>query len=205
MKLFISSGTHITDPSSRIERVEETLDEIDVVFAESPFSTDVASRIKLKNWFGVPLLLLPMYIWTGILSKAEALTQHTDADVITRISDTHSAEIVRIDMNPHSIIDEEFDVWLISHWCTALLALFSVYTIYSLQYDSLVLSIAVAFTFACIGLFAGYLAGTNRARNAAMASDIQQYAEDHSDENACVVVGGKHSEASVRILRVLLL
>jgi hypothetical protein len=194
MKVYISGGNHITNPSERIEEVEEALDEIDVVFAESPFSDDVDITTKLKNWLGVPLLLLPMYTWTGILSRAEGLTQHTDADVITRISDTHSAEVVRIDVNPHIVINEEFDVWLISHWCTALLALFSVYTIYSLQYDSLILSVATMFTFAGIGLFAGYLAGTNRGRNISMASDIQQYAEIHPDENACVVVGGKHSK-----------
>lgn len=202
MRLYIAGGYHMTRPEKRIEAIEETLGEVDVVFVEAPRSDSPGIKTVMWNLFSVPVLVMTMYLWVGILTVWAAVIGKDDQQIVTHLSDTQGAEVVHTDQNVHRLLAESRHLWVIGHGIVVMLAALAipefvdrVFTFTTPWIQLLTLAVLTG-----LGLFVLFLAGTLQSRNAKMAQDIERYAASHEDVTACLVTGGHHASGIRRAL-----
>ncbi len=203
LRLYIDEGLHITRPKKRIEAIEEALGEVDVVFVEAPRSDSPGLKTKIANFLLTPLLLAVIYLWVFTLTVLGALTGAEDEKIVTHLTDKHGAELVRTDRNVHRILKESRRLWTIGHLVMVTLAVYAFPEVvdHLLTFSPLWIQKLTLGLFTGLGLFALFLAGTLGSRNAKMARDIGEYAENQSDETACLITGGYHASGTKRILK----
>jgi hypothetical protein len=202
MRLYIAGGYHITRPEKRIEAIEEALGDVDVVFVEAPRSDSPGIKTVMWNLFSVPVLVMTMYLWVGILTVWAAVVGKDDQQVVTHLSEAHGAEVVHTDQNVHRLLVESRHLWVIGHGIVVLLAALAIpeFVDRLFTFTTLWMQLLTLTLFTGLGLFVLFLAGTLQSRNAKMARDIEQYAVSHEIVTACLITGGHHASGIKRIL-----
>lgn len=195
LQLKISSGYHITRPQRRIEGIEDTFENVDVVFAEAPRANSPGWRSAVANLVTMPVLVATMYLWVAILTVWGLLTGKDDKQIVAHLDETHDAEVVLTDRNVHRLLGEDRFVWSIGHSIVLLLTGLAIPEFISTTslFTALPVQLFTLFLLAGSGLFALFLAGTLHARNLHIVRDIEDYAIGNDASTACLITGGHHA------------
>lgn len=198
LTVHIAAGIHVADPSPRLEEIESTLEEIDVIFVESPGADSPGARSIALNAVATPLLVGTIYLWVATLGAWGTLTGRTDDELTARLGASHDATIVPTDRNVHRLIAADRGLWAAGHAIVAVVAVLAIpgasQAVPGLGLPALVAALALV---AGVGLLGLFLAGTHRSRNLQMARDVERWALEHDADTACLVTGSQH-EAEIR-------
>lgn len=104
LRLYVSAGLHVSDPSDRLNDVEAALDTVEVVFVESVASDPPGWGITFRNAIAAPLLLVAIYTWITVLRIWTRVTGLGDGALADRLVNRHRAEKRFVDENFHRII-----------------------------------------------------------------------------------------------------
>jgi len=205
MKVYIDSGTHVTDPESRLETIDSMLESPEVVFIEAPErSSTVADFVKTLPYAPVMLgsMLFMVFVVIELVSRIIGLAFRftpglsrsvgPDQKIIAELESRYGAEPVAVDRNKLELIHEDRWKWAFLNW-SVLAAV-----VWKFQPSSVTSLFTWAWFFLSL-LLAGFilllllLANAHAKRNAHMAEQIQSASADTGE--ACIVLGGLHHTA----------
>lgn len=193
--LYISGGFHITDPDRRIKEIEDAVGDVDTVFAEAPRSDSPGWKVTFLNLISTPLIVLPMWLYFGLLTGWGKVTQLDDEGIVQHLIEEHGAREVHIDRNVHRLLNEGRWIWVVSHLSIVMVTAVFAVPILTAIADSLFSYVVLLITtalFLGIGLLGMFLAGTFHGRNLQMVRDMENYVHSNNVSSACLVVGGHH-------------
>lgn len=204
LRLHVADGPHITQPRRRIKEIEERFGDVDVVFVESALSNPPKLRTRFVNTFAVPLILVGLYVWVGLLAALGKLTGRSDQQVAEYLQAEHGARIVLTDRNVHNILAEGRLLWAASHYLIVITTIFGLPFFALTQFQFLPLQFRIAFFTVLLsaGLFGIFAAGTLGTRNAEMAHKIEKFAEQSDATSACLLTGAAHGPGVKRQLEL---
>jgi len=187
MKLFISSGTHLfTDTESRIDEIDEKLEELDVVFAEAR-EGNIPITERIQNWLWNPLILTALASWLISLSALGKVIT-SDQEIIEQLED-REIDSVSVDKPVHQIFTEQRRTWGAANWSMIVLPVILVVK----SSNSVVIMFSVVLLIvSAIGLLFAFLAGSNSERNIHMVLKIREFAKEDEIDQACLIVGEYH-------------
>lgn len=191
MELYISGGKHLwTDVEGRLEEIEDTIGEPDVIFVETRERAHSIKR-RLLNWLCAPVLLASLTIWL-VISRVGSLFFQSDDEITAELQQRYNLEPVSVDKPVHGILTSQIRDWAIANWTALILPIMSFYFLPGLLgiIIGLFALIAVA-----VPLMIAYLCGVNDERNLYMATKIVQISEDNEYECGSLITGGKHSKS----------
>lgn len=217
VKLYISSGWHLTNPESRYRSMVGKTDHLDAIFVEGVYFDASSNSEAALNWIAFLIALVSMRIYLFLLGKIAPVIGRTDQNLIDRLEEEYNAEIVEVDENVHKLLTEGRILWGSGHWTIAWVAFaaiptwmnyatpkFEAVVTYSVSVFPnltspiflavLVLEILVLILFAGAGILGLFIAGTMSSRNSRMVSSIEEFASDNPGAVGCLIVGSKHTE-----------
>jgi sensor histidine kinase YesM len=192
MKLLISSGTHLfTDTESRIDEIDEKLEELDMVFAEAR-EGNIPITERIQNWLWNPLILTALASWLVSLSALSRVVT-SDQEIIEQLED-REIDSVSVDKPVHQIFTEQKRTWGAANWSMIVLPVILVVK----SSNSVVIMFSVVLLIiSAIGLLFAFLAGSNSERNIHMVLKIREFAKEDGLDQACLIVGNHHKSGIV--------
>lgn len=208
MDIWISSGTHVDSIAEREKRIEQQLDNLNVVFAEgAEKSTSREQIISILEIMPIAPLLaaavafhiyITVEIHGRIKSKISGGETGRDVELVQNLTSRHSVEWHEIDNEPLSqYIHTNRIIWGIFNWG-------SLFGITVLIWPS-PLSVWNAIQYGTVLLLSGYillialLTVANYAREETMTEEITNRSEKH--DQAVVVLGEGHHPGVGRRLK----
>lgn len=193
LRLYIDGGRHLTQPEDRITAIEDTFDDIDVVFVEAPGKDDPGIKTKVIDFFTAPALVCTVYLYVMILKGLEKVTSKGDREVVEYLEKEHETEVVLIDRGFHQLLSDSRELWLLGHTIVVLIAVYALPNFSeALAWGPVPFRILVLAILTGLGLFVLFLAGAHPSRNLQMASSIEKWARSRDHQNACLVTGFRH-------------
>jgi hypothetical protein len=191
--LYIDGGRHLTRPEKRIEAIENTPDEVDIVFVEAPRNSSPGRHTVVMNFFAVPVLVVTVYLYVLLLRSVGKLTASGDEDIVQHFEETHNAEVIPTDVGFHQLLRDSRGLWFLGHTVVVLFASLALPNFVEMfSWGPVLFRLFTLFILTGLGVFVLFLAGTLHARNLQMVRDIEQRATVSSGENACLVTGSYH-------------
>lgn len=191
--LYIDGGRHLTRPKKRIEAIENTLGEVDIVFVEAPRNNGPGDPTAVMNFFTAPVLVVTVYLYVVCLIAAGKITARGDESIVRHFEDTHGAEVIPTDRSFHQLLRDSRGLWFLGHTVVILFAGLALPNFVEMfSWGPVVFRLVTLFLLAGLGIFVLFLAGTLHARNLQMARDIEQRAAVDDSENACLITGSHH-------------
>ena len=189
MELYISGGKHLwTDAEDRLEEIEDTIGEPDVIFVETRERTHNIKR-RIINWFSAPVLLASLTTWLAFMYIGSFFFQ-SDDEITAELQQKYNLEPIPVDKPVHSILTNQIRDWAIANWTALILPIMSFYFIPGLI--GIIIG-AFALTTVAVPLTIAYLCGVNDERNLYMVTRIVESSEEDEYNCGCLVTGGKHS------------
>lgn len=188
LRLYVSAGLHVSDPSDRLHDVEAAVDTVEVVFVESVASDPPGWGITFRNAIAAPLLLVAIYTWITALRIWTRVTGFGDGVLADQLVDRHGAEKRFVDEHFNRIIDETRTLWLCGHYLLVIISILALPAIFS--YSSPTLLLPTLFAALSGAMFSFYVAGTFSTRDSLIAEDVRAYDGDASV--GCLIVGSRH-------------
>lgn len=198
MRVYISSGKHVTCVNKRIIAINQHLESPDVVFGEAAES-DLIS--KLKNtarmsktaplagaWAFVQLVIL-IELVGRLVEIIPCVGLGRDRVLMQRIAEQHGAAIHEINtFDPASPITEKPLLWGVTNWGLLVTISVGVWTVFP---SLLGVGISVVLLlFSGLGLIVVMLSLVNENREDQMATEILENID--GVDSACVVLGKGH-------------
>ncbi|WP_049937240.1 hypothetical protein [Haloplanus natans] len=200
-ELHISGGNHITLPSRRKKSKADNFDRLDIIFVEAPLSKRPGKLEQLANLATVPLLITAIYIILLGQKFFQVLGLH-DSHIVYDLAEEYDAEIIEVDMDLFDVIAEYRLLWMFLHHGIVVLAILALPTLAdAAQWIPVSAAVSSVFVAAAVLIFGAFAIGTMPARDAQMAYDIKEYAEENRVDDALLVIGALHHSGIQKCLQ----
>lgn len=198
MRVYISSGKHVTCVNKRATAINQSLDSPDIVFgegADSDLRTKLSGTARLfpnaplaAGWAFVHLVIL-IELLGRLVALIPAIGMGRDRVLMQRIADQHGADIHEINtFDPATLVSEHPLLWGITNWALLVMIPAGVWAVFpSLLGVSLSILLLL---FTGIALLVAMLELVNEDREDGMVTEILE--NTNGVDAACVVLGKNH-------------
>jgi len=191
-QLYISHGPHFnTDVEGRTSNIEHAVPGIDTLFIEDRETPEN----KLKNWRTAPIVLFITAAWLTVLNRIGSKLK-SDTEILNRIEERHSPEIVPVDRSIHTLIRENPRQWLVANWLPVFTAIYAYLFVVTVAPETdLVLNLvhaALVLLLSGAAVAGAMMGGFNTSRDLHMAKRIAEYTGDNEVNEAALICGSDH-------------
>lgn len=199
MELYISSGSHLDDIESRIRKIEQALEEPDVVFAEGGEPIGNLEQLKLiiilfprvplfaTAIFSYIYILLGVFGW--LISNITGGEKGSDKEIARKIASRYDIEIEEVDQAPLYQPVYDYPVtWFVFSWGAVIVAAYLFFPGFHIGIE------VIGFIF--VLLLVGYIhiaimiIQSNKSREKVMTEIVTS--ESDSYDSACLIIGEGH-------------